>query len=450
MSGNPERRREGRISSDRETIRGWADEHNYVPVRAQSGGSDEYRFVREDEVSGSQERVDWDTFFADMEKGDNVVMFHGESVDEPFEVTRREDAVSRMDLEDEDIENRLIEGETITSKITETTVVEQVIVENVTVESQLVDTEMVDQRVVDVELISRECSGCELVEDRQVEAMEQFDSDRYFETIGAAEYATGEPMGALGAEGELPYHAELDVEEAWTVTREIDERLTVESRVVDDDVTETDTVQDRDIDVEGLHRTIAESDILGDERSPDEVMTEYEIETEFDEGEAVRTYFDRQRVVEDEVVDRRSLRADIVEGELLGMETVHTQDIADSVSDEEVGATETEVVADTEVEATADEEMAEAEIGEVTLTDQEVGKTVIDMTGDEVGLITDVDDSGQMMYVDAHPSITERIKAALDWGGRGEDNYPINANQVRRITDDEVELKGAEELEETR
>ena len=455
------------MSTDRETIRGWADEHGTVPVRHEEGGTEGYRFVRETEMTDTHERVDWDEFFAELDEGDYVVIHHGEGADETFEVTDRSDAMTRMDLEREEMEERLLEGETVRSEITETTVVERVIVEHATVESELVDTEVVDQHVVDVDLLRRECTDCELVEDRGFEASEQFDTNRYFESIGAAEYATGEPMGALGPEDELPYHAELEVEEGWTVAREIEERLTVESRIVEEDVTETDTVEDRDIDVEGLQQTIVESDVLDVDMSADEVMTEYDVETSMDEGEAIYTYFDRQRVVDDEVVDRRRLRADVVEGELLGMETIHSEEVAETTTQEEgveSSTTEAETTAgtaeadtttagasgaDTTATSDADVGTGAGEASEITLTDGEIGKTVVDSTGDEVGMVTDVDDSGRLMYIDPEPGIAERIRAALDWGSSNEDDYPVESEQIERITDEEVKLKGADEMEGT-
>lgn len=458
MSGNADQPGERRMSTDRETIRGWADEHGTIPVRLEEGGTERYRFVPETEVGDTHERVEWDEFFAELDEGDYVVIHHGEGADETFEVTGRSDAMTRMDLEREEMEERLVEGETVTSEITETTVVERVIVEHATVESELVDTEIVDQHVVDVDLLRRECTDCELVEDRGVEDRDLFDTNRYFESIGAADYATGEPMGALGPEDELPYHAELEVEEAWAVTREIEERLTVESRIVEEDVTETDTVEDRDVDIEGLQQTIVESDILDVDMSAEEVMTEYDVETDMDEGERILTYFDRQRVVDDEVVDRRRLRADVVEGELLGMETIHSEAVAETTPQEEgvaTGTAEAETTAtdagETGTAATSDAE-AEADVAEtgaVTLTDGEIGKSVVDSTGDEVGMITDVDDSGEMMYVDPEPGIAERIRAALDWGSSDDDDYPVDVQQIKRITDQAVELKGADEIEET-
>jgi hypothetical protein len=78
-------------------------------------------------------------------------------------------------------------------------------------------------------------------------------------------------------------------------------------------------------------------------------------------------------------------------------------------------------------------------------TEADEGKMVVDATGEEVGMVTDV--KGGTMYVDAHPSITDRIKSVLDWGGHDDDAYPLEAENIASITDDEVQLAGEEDLE---
>jgi hypothetical protein len=50
-----------------------------------------------------------------------------------------------------------------------------------------------------------------------------------------------------------------------------------------------------------------------------------------------------------------------------------------------------------------------------TLSTDEVGKDVVDASGENVMMVTDVADDGKAVYVDAHPNIAERIEAALDW-----------------------------------
>lgn len=465
MDDESNRTGESRLSADRETIRRWADEHAATPVRHQDD-PDRYRIVPESERSDTHESVEWDDFFGRLDEGDHVVIYHGTESSDPFEVTPRDEAVTRSSVDREDLKDRLLEGETITTEVTETTVVESVVVEEATIESELVDTEMIDESVVGVELLERECMGCDLVESGAGEHRDWFDDDRYFDAVGRssagsaggtqrgtmddAESGTVDAdAGAIESTEDVPYSAELDVEETWAVTREFTERFTIESRVAGTDVVETDTVEDRDIDIEGLQRTIAESDILDVEASPDTVMTEYEIESEFDEEDRIHTHFTREHVVEDEVADRKRLFADVTGGELMAMETLSTEELVT----EDSGTTPTGATAAGEADATeggavgsADVEPA-GEADRITLSDDEIGKTVVDAAGEELGMVTEVEDSGDVMYVEAHPGITEKIKAALDWGDAEEADYPVEATEIRRITDDEVELKGTEELE---
>ncbi|MFC7231766.1 hypothetical protein ACFQMM_10755 [Saliphagus sp. GCM10025308] len=296
-----------------------------------------------------------------------------------------------------------------------------------------------------------------------------FDEDRYYDAV---DRTGSEPVPADTGAGsiestDVPYSAELEVEEMWSVTREFTERFTVESHVAGTDVVETDTVEDRDIDVEGLQRTIAESDLLDVDVSTDNVLTEYEVESEVSEDDRIHTYFTREHVVQDEVVDRKRLDADVTGGELLAMETVHTEDVVteesgtmptgtteggvvEGAEGESMGATEGESMGATEGEsmgATEEEPMEATEgAGRVTLSDDEIGKAVVDTAGEELGMVTDVEEGGETMYVDAHPGITEKIKAALDWGNVNDDDFPVDATEIERVTDDQVVLKGAEEL----
>ncbi|WP_247728931.1 hypothetical protein [Halovivax limisalsi] len=495
--------RAGRLSTDRETIRDWADEHRATPVRRAGEGttaeSTEYRIVDESDVGDSHERAEWDEFFDHLDEGDRIVVYRGADADEPFEVTSRDEAITRTGLSETELEERLIEGETVTSEIQETTVVESVVVEEATVESELVETSLVDQEVLDVELVERECTGCRLVDDESVEGghRDWFDEEGYFgsvERAGSMERgstATGDESGTgtmddestMGAMDDdtgpstesgvtdaerraidtstVPYAASFDVEEVWSVTRGFVERFTVESRVSETDVAETETVEDRDIDVEGLHRSIATSDLLDVGLSSEDVLNECEIQTEFDEDDRIRTHFDRERVVEDEVVDRKRLEADVTGGSVLEMEVLDTRDVATEITDESAADAGTATGAEPSTEAAgggaAGPESGDAigdsagvepdaSPGRVTLTDDDVGKTVVDATGEEVGMVSTVEENGEVMRVDAHPGITDRIKAALDWGDGGEDDYPVEIEQIRRITDDQVELKGTDEL----
>lgn len=463
-----DRGRERQISRDRETIRNWADRHDVVPVReAGSGGEDRYRMVSERSVEETHDRVEWNRFFDDFEDGDRVVVYHGEEADDPFEVSGHSDIATELD--DDDLEERLLDGETVRSTVTETAVVESVVTEELTVESELVDRQTEDQRVVDSELLSRETTGCRLVGDDTAGSDEAFDTDRYLDAVGGTT-ASAPGDDATTFEGRvLPYDAELDVEERWKVTRELTERFVVESEIIGAEVTEADTLEDYDLDVQGLHRTIAESGIIEADLSTEEFLTEHDLESELTEDDRVTTSFTRQRTVEDEVLDRMEVRGDLTGGEVRDMELVRSDDTVVGDHGRDAGTTGSAGTTDatgsagtTDVTGTDDATGttgaagtgttagtgAGSTVGGATLSDDEVGKTVVDPTGDEIGTVTGVDEDANAMYVDANPGLTERIKSALGWGGADEDDHRLDAAHVDRVDDDEVRLDHREDIDD--
>jgi hypothetical protein len=470
MVRDSDRSGESHISTDREQIRSWADAHGVRPVQHRDE-AEQYRLLEDADVTESHRRADWDDFHSHLEENDNVVVYHGEGASEPFEVTHRDDAFTRSDVDREDLESRLIEGETVTTTVTETETIERVVHEEATIESELVDTEIVDSRVVDAELLGRDVTNCTITAKGDVDDRDWFDDEYYLSRSSRSDWDRAGTTTDVGEstteattttdlgdddrdEGEMlddeeyPYYAEMEVEERWNVTREFTERFTVESRVTDVDVDETDTVADHDIDVEGLQRNIVESDLLDLDRSEDEVMRDYEIDSDFHEDDTIRTHFSRTRTVEDEVVDRRRLHSDITSGERQSFERTETRDVSPGTRDEDVATTAT---SDTDTyddsESHFDDTATASEGDAVTLGNDEVGKKVVDATGEKIGLVTEVDDSGQVMYVDADPSITERIRAALDWSHANEDDYPVEAHQIASIGRDEVKLRETEDID---
>lgn len=77
--------------------------------------------------------------------------------------------------------------------------------------------------------------------------------------------------------------------------------------------------------------------------------------------------------------------------------------------------------------------------------DDDVGKTVVNANGEEVGIVATVEHG--TAEVEPNPGITDTIKAKLGWGERGDDTYPLQEDAVQRVTDSEIRLKG--ELEES-
>ncbi|WP_226041320.1 hypothetical protein [Natrinema sp. DC36] len=73
------------------------------------------------------------------------------------------------------------------------------------------------------------------------------------------------------------------------------------------------------------------------------------------------------------------------------------------------------------------------------ITEDDVGKSVVNADGDEVGMITTVEHG--TAHVEPDPGITDSIKATLGWGDSGEDTYPLQEEAIGRVTDDEIRLE---------
>lgn len=480
MPSDSDRTGERHVSRDRETIRAWADEHGAVPVRERSAGEGgPVRIVPETDVTGEHERVEWEAFFTELEGGEQVVVYHAETADEPFQVTGRQETLAGMD--EEDAEERLLQGETVTSQVTETSVVESVVVEEYTIESELVDSDVVDQRLVDVEFLGREATTCDLVETEGVDVREQFDADAYLAQLDAAGGGTtGSVAGTAGSEAgttgpgaataetgggtdrsadaetepttfeadeSFPYHVEVDVEETWSVVRELVEEFTVESRIRDAEVTEADSIEDHDVDVEGLHRSIVEEGIVETESPPEEALTHFDAESELTGSDQIRTTLTRERTLEDELLDLRRVEARVTGGEHRGMQRLETTPLEASLEERTPRGTDATAGGAAEDRATETTPTAgPPETERVELTESEQGKTVVNAAGDEVGLVSEVDRDRNRLFVDVQPGITERIMSALGWGDADEEDSPLPADAVERVADDEVVLKSSEQL----
>ncbi|MCU4801625.1 hypothetical protein OB920_14695 [Halobacteria archaeon HArc-gm2] len=458
---------ESEVTTDPDRIETWADEHEATPVRRESGGEDTVEILPESDRREHHEEMTWDDFHREIDENEMVVIRRNRD-SRPFDVLARNEMVSRLDAED--VEQRLMAGETVTSTITETTVIEETIVEEATVESEVVDRAVVEESIVDAELVSREVDHCEVT---AVDIDDEMVDDELFET---GYESTGDDIEVT-----------VEVDEDWAVTREVLEQLTIESRIVDTDATETETVEtdsiEERVDIEGVQETILEGDMLASGGRANEVIESGAIESEFREGEVVETTLLERKTVEEELRVRREYTGDLTTGSTLSAETISSRDVETEIATDEdrefldreamadTGTTGTiggsETMADTEMadddmtaddmETTADPEAtagtepptatADADAGEhrVMPTEADEGKMVVDATGEEVGMVTDVE--GGTMYVDAHPSLTDRIKSVLDWGGHDDDAYPLEPENIASITDDEVQLAGEEDLE---
>ncbi|QLK25366.1 hypothetical protein HYG81_14925 [Natrinema zhouii] len=439
-TGDPSQRR---MTTDPERIREWAEARDAVPVRVRDSEGHGHSFTRRDEMGEHHEEYTWDEFEERFDDDDLVFVYHEE---EPtgeemgfFEIVEREQAFERADLGRDELEDSLRSGETVTTEIVETQVVEREIVERDTIESEVIDTDLVEREVVDSELVDRDIVETEFVSDDMIE---------------------------------------VTVDETHMDTIEEIERYIVESKVVDVDIEQDEELERddirTDIELESVQRSILESDVVRSNVTPDDVVQQEVIQSQRTEGDAVQSELLERRTIEEEVTERLRMRymledteliesevltSELLEGEIIDVdeyESMGTGEMetgtAGTTGDEtmtsaESGTTGTGVEdegatasAGTDTGMGTTDEMAESPAMELSQDDQ--GKDVVDESGQQIGMVAEVE--GQTAYVDPEPGLTDRLKARMDWGGHGDDDYPVESSQILEITDDEVVIRSGE------
>ncbi|WP_226481812.1 hypothetical protein [Natrinema amylolyticum] len=409
-----------RMTTDPERIREWAEARDAVPVRVQDSEDHGHSFARRDEMGEHHEEYTWDEFEERFEDDDLVFVYHEE---EPagegmgfFEIVKREHAFERADLGRDELEESLKEGETVTTEIVETQVVETEVVETDTIESEVVDTDLVEREIVDSELIDRTIVETEFISDDMIE---------------------------------------VTVDQTRLDTIEEVERYVVESEVVDIDIEqdqemESDVVE-TNIELESVQRSILDSDVVRSSVTTDEVIEREVIQSQRTEGATVQSELIERRLIEEELdeqllltyvleeselIESEVVRSDVLEGDIIDVEEYESMEVGEMES-ESVGVGGGEATTSTEAGTDRTEEPMDAAAVELSPDDQ--GKDVVDESGQQIGMVAEVE--GQTAYVDPEPGLTDRLKARLDWGGHGDDDYPVDSAQITEITDDEVVIR---------
>ncbi len=178
----------------------------------------------------------------------------------------------------------------------------------------------------------------------------------------------------------------------------------------------------------------------------DDVLEREAIQSQRTESDAVRSELIERRTVEEELDERRRLvyvfeESELLESEIVGSEVLDGEIIDIEEYDRmEAGEMEAGAVGD---ESTASPEseagMGPADASPVELSHHDQGKDVVDESGQQIGMVAEVE--GQTAYIDPEPGLTDRLKARLDWGGHGDEDYPVEAPQILEITDDEVVIR---------
>jgi hypothetical protein len=74
-------------------------------------------------------------------------------------------------------------------------------------------------------------------------------------------------------------------------------------------------------------------------------------------------------------------------------------------------------------------------------TEADEGASVFDADREKIGVVVEVRDGDA--YVEPEPSLTEEIKAKLDWGSHeaDDDAYALESNWIDEVEDGEILLK---------
>jgi hypothetical protein len=427
MSENPETTGETRITTDRETIRTWADESGWQPAyRTDAETRSPFAYSPERHADVEVEEAEWEEFLETFDDEEMAVIRYPATDEEAerYEVVPRSEVAERATIESAEVEQALLDGETVRSEITETRVIEREIVETETIESEVVDSEIVADRIIDTELIRRELTDTE---------PEFVDDDTLV----------------------------LEFDETRLVRREVVERKRIESEVVDVDVAERDVLEEDSlesvVDIEGVQRTLLQSDLFG-EIPVNEAIEAGRIESEFTEGRIIESLLFERRLVEDEIVDRVENVYNLTESEVIESTTATSDLVESGIVDAEyverefgsevvTGTTETEMKEDetmetetTETETAEMEGATETESEAVSLNNRDTGKNVVNRDGEKIGMVAEVE--GDTIYVDPNPSFTDRVKAELGIEEHDEDTYPVRADQIDEVTRTEVRIAG--------
>lgn len=453
--GDGEGNRQYTVLTEHEEVRTWADERELVPVRNTERPEDaRAEFVHGDELESHHEEQEWETFLDEFDRRNLAVTYTaGDSggTDEHRLVDRSELVDEHGDVDDA-LVRELLAGETVETEVTEREVVETEVVETATIESELTDTEVVDTEVVDTEIVDEELVSVAVAEATDAEVVDG-GGRRYFDE-DSDEVIVIEEEGAVV----------LEIDETRVETREELEKKIIESRVVDENVeTETRVEEEEtavDIDDADVHEHIRESGLI-DTRS-DEVVDERYLETEFDEDNVATSTLTERKTVEDVVEERKVVIAEVTDvgveaSEVVESEVVDTEIVETDIDAVAGGRGDIDTATSSRGESTEGSSMGESpEASEhrtstdSTPTDQETDRTdEVDISrhlmgrsvrlpdGEEIGIVSDVDADTDLLYVDTDPSLTDKMKAFLDWSDE-EDASALPADQIREIRHDAV------------
>lgn len=368
----------------------------------------------------------------------------------------------------ETVEDALARGDTVRTDV----------VEHATIESELVDREVIARETVTSETLTEDVVRVSLLApgDRETaDAGRERSTDE--ESRSAAEGgregadATGaggsDPVGGSGARSDrLPLDADeghagavgedtllaVEIDETRSEIEEVFERKTIESRVVEEDA-------DVEVEVEGVHERLVGSELV--RVDPDEVvLDEVDLEGEFVDG-GIRSFLTERRTVERDVAERKVATARVTDvdtdggaataEEVVERELVDAAEVPDGTVRTSAGGVDegrgddatTGTGNDTTAKTASEGTVGAGESAIVDVTEADMGKDAVLPSGEEIGLVSDVDPEDDTVYVEPDPGLTDQLKADLHWGDE-DDAYSLDGSRIERITGDAVVVESVD------
>lgn len=74
------------------------------------------------------------------------------------------------------------------------------------------------------------------------------------------------------------------------------------------------------------------------------------------------------------------------------------------------------------------------------LSTEDEGKFLMDIEGEQIGIVTGVDPEEQVAYVDPEPGVAESVMQGLGFGDASDDDIEVPADSVETVTDSELRV----------
>lgn len=74
------------------------------------------------------------------------------------------------------------------------------------------------------------------------------------------------------------------------------------------------------------------------------------------------------------------------------------------------------------------------------LSSEDEGKFLVDAEGEQIGIVSEVDEQGSVAYVDPDPGIAESWLEGFGYGDADDDDIRVPFDAVNTVTDEEIRV----------